>query len=208
MNFSIFTDAPHYKYDNRIIINQIKIIRHLSETNPRSKKIDKLKLKIFLTMKNLVIKNINNYIKYSQNSSVSDLCENSLEMESEAFLILDNCINNFKYKYDFYFYMNKALSRNFYRMFDKVKRMNDKDIIYKDYLKHLKKDSFSFNDFDIDIFNIGLDELEIIVLKSKLNDETKDMFVENHPKFPMSKYYSCVKKVKNILTTLKEQDEL
>lgn len=209
MSFSIFDNKiPFHKYDNRKVINKIKIIRLLNEKNPNSKKIEKLKFQIYLMMKNLIVKNINNYIKYTQNSSVSDMSNTSLEMEAEAYIIVDNCIKQFQYKYDFYFYLNKALSRNFYRMFDKDKRMLEKEIIYKQNLSFRSKDSFSFNDFDIDIFNLGLDDEEMIVLKSKLNDETKEMFVKNNPKFPMSRYYGCVKKIKNLLTSLKESDEL
>jgi hypothetical protein len=209
MSFSIFNnDIPYHKYNNRKVINKIKIIRMLLDKNPKSRKIEKLKFQIYLMMKNLIVKNINNYLKYSQNSSVADMANTSLEMEAEAYIIVDNCIKQFQYKYDFYFYLNKALSRNFYRMFDKDKRMNDKDIIYKSGLYHRSKDNFASNNFEIDIFNLGLDGDEMIVLRSKMNDETKDMFTKNNPKFPMSRYYTCIKKIKNLLTSLKENDEL
>jgi hypothetical protein len=208
MNLSIFNESAHRRYNNKEIINKIKVIRFLSENKPRSKKIDKMKLEIFFTMKNLVIKNINNYSKYTQNSKISELAYNSIEMENEAFIILDNCIRHFKYKYDFYFYFNKSLSRNFYRMFSKDLRQNDKDIVYKTDLFHRKKDEFLYCNIEIDIFNLGFDELDMIVLKSKMNDETKDVFMKNNPNFQMSKYYTCMKKIKKILTTLKENDEL
>ena len=209
MSFSIFdNNVASQKYNNKKVINIIKVIRFLNENKPESRKIEKLKFQIFLMMKNLIVKNINNYLKYTQNSSVTDLSHNSLEMESEAYIIVDNCIKQFQYKYDFYFYLNKALSRNFYRMFDKDKRMSEKDIIYKSSLLHRSKDNHAFNNFEIDIFNIGLDENEMIVLRSKVNDETKEVFMKNNPKFPMSKYYACSKKIKNLLTSLRENDEL
>lgn len=209
MSFSIFenmTNVP--KYNNQFIVNMIKVIRMLTEKKPNSKKIQKLKLEIFMMTKMIVIKNINNYIKYSTNSSISEQTNNPIEMESEAYLVFENCIKQFKYQYDFYFYFNKSLARTFYRTFDKEKRMNDKDLIYKSDLVHRHKTSFSVNDFEIDIFNIGLDELDIIVLRSKMADETKDMFFKNNPKFPSAKYYECSKKIKNLLTTLRDNDEL
>lgn len=209
MEFSIFeSQLKSEKYDNQKVINKIKIIRLLTKKRRNSKKVEKLKLQIFLMMKNIIIKNINNYIKYSSNSSVADYAHNSLEMESEAFLILDNCIKLFKYKYDFYFYYNKGLSRTFYRMFDKDKRMRDKDFIYKGNLFHKNKTSFALCNFEIDIFNLGLDSDETLVLKSKMIDETKEMFLKNNPSFAMSKYYVCIKKIKNLLISLKENDEL
>ncbi len=210
MNFSILenSDSVHIKYNNKKVINKIKIIRLLNEKKPNSTKIDNLKLEIFFMMKVLIMKNINNYLHYSRNSIIDHLTQETLEMESEAFLILDNCIRNFQYKYDFYFYFNKSLSRTFYRMFEKTKRDFERGMQFNEYHYHRNKNSHSFCNFEIDIFNIGLTDDEMIVLRSKMNDETKEIFISNNPKFPMSKYYIIIKKIKNLLTTLKENESL
>lgn len=205
--FSI-SSVPNQKYSNDKVIAKIKIIRLLESSNPNSAKIPKLKYQIFCMMKNLVVKNINNYLKYSRNSSVADLSFNSHEMESEAFLILDKCIEKFNIKYDFYFFYNKALSRNFYRMFDKTDRDNTKDIDFRQVNKRKLDNNFSKIELKVDLFNIGLGELEIIVLESKLAGETKEMFIYNNPDFPMSKYYDSLQNLKKILKTLQEDGEL
>lgn len=210
MTLSFFPDkdAPYPKYNNRKVVVMIKIMRYLEINNPYDPRIDEYRYKIFGMMRRLVEKNINNYIKFTTNSSVTDLCNNSLEMESEAFILFDNCLKHFTCKFDFYFYFNKSMSRTFYRMFDNIKRQQEKDIQYRSEKFHLNKDGYSNNDFKMSIFNLGLDEDEMIVLHSKLNDETKEMFCNNNPKFQMSKYYACTKKIKNLLTSLREQDEL
>jgi len=209
MEFSVFNDGNQpLKYSDKIIKNKIKVIRLLLKVNPRSRKIEKLKLQIFMMSKNIVIKNINNYIKYTRNSAVREISNNHIEMESEAFIVCVNCIDKFKLKYDFCFYFNKALSRNFFRMFEREKKMFEKDLVYKDLYYHSKKDDYLECELEIDIYNFGLTGEDMIVLRSKLNGETKDMFNENNPTFQMSHYYNCFKKIKTILITLKENDDI
>ena len=100
------------------------------------------------------------------------------------------------------------MSRTFYRMFEKAKRDFEKAAVFSSFHYHTNKTNHALCNIEIDIYNIGLTDDEQIVMRSKINDETKEVFIQNNPKFPMSKYYVIVKKIKAILITLKENESI
>lgn len=209
MDFSVFKEEEIVqKYDGTIIKNKIKVIRLLEKRDPRNRKIERLKLDIFRMSKNIVVKNINNYLKYTRNSIVCDICNGRLEMESEAYITFSNCIEKFNTKYDFYWYFNKALTRNFYRMFERQVQAYEKEIDYRQQNAYRRAIAANQVELEVDIYNFGFNEEDEIVLQSKLNGETKEMFTKNNPDFQISKYYNCLKKVKKVLTTLIENDDI
>ena len=164
---------------------------------------------VFFMMKKLIVKNIMNYLKIADNSPVTDNCMGKMEMQAEAYIILDKCISNFDIKAssDFYYYYNKSLARNFYRMFDREYRRNNKHSDYSTHAKIVKQSSTNHdNNYDVDfiISQLGLSEIEKRVVNSKLIRETKDNFLSNNPDINSTKYHNALKVVKKILINMKE----
>jgi hypothetical protein len=172
---------------------------------------DAAKVNLFKLMKRIIVKNVKNYASLSRNSAVTEQCFEEDEMYAEAFIVMMKCVENFQVskRNCFYFYFNKSLSRNFYRMFYKEVRKLE---VQKDY-ELFAMDTFVTNDFDYEslsltINNLGLDEFDKRVLESKLKYEKKDEFIVNNEDATVSKYYSSIRKIKEKLKKLIDNGEL
>lgn len=208
-NFSFFDKIKDKKiYTNNKIKGCIRIIKKLEKSTPYSKKIEKLKMDIFIQTRYIVIKNINNYIKYTTNSQVLYDSLDRLSLESEAFIVLDLCIKSYNFNYDFYFYYNKSLMRNFYKLHKKNLREYEDSIKFFTEYKYKKSNSSDDINLNVDFFNVDLDEWDKILIKSKLIGETREEFFNNNPKFPSSKYFGKLKKIKNLINFIKKEDGL
>lgn len=176
------------------------------------KEIADSKLELFNMMSKVVVKNINNYMNLAYNSPVTHECNDRDEMCGEAWIILDNCIDKFKAKpkWCFYFYYNKALGRNFYRMFFNTVQRLDKHRKYSSEAINtgVTKSRSGNHSLDLLIEQLNLTPQEEVVLRSKLNNEKKAVFLENNKDFSSGKYYATLKNVKEIILKLKENGEL
>jgi len=205
--------------EKRRIEYKIKLKQHQSELKRlnsqfyyRTNKCDKNKIILFKMMRNIIVKNILNYIKITENSPVTDQCNNRIEMEAEAYIVMDKCISNFNVnsKSDFYYYFNKSLARNFYRMFDREYRKKEKYDGYSSERKHLRKTEHDKGiNYDVDflISQMNLDELQIRLVKSKLAGQKKDDFLKENDDVTSSRYYSTLKSIKQIMLKMKENGE-
>ena len=170
------------------------------------------KIELFNMMSKVVVKNINNYTNLAYNSPVTEECNERDEMASEAWIILDNCIDKFqaKPKWCFYFYYNKALGRNFYRMFFNTVQRQDKHYKYSSEAINTSETKSRSGNHSLDLLieQLNLTEQEETVLRSKLNNEKKATFLKNNKDFSSGKYYATLKNVKEIILKLKDNGEL
>lgn len=196
---------------NRKLVNKLVLIIKKGDDSPVT---DKAKLELFKMMKKIVVKNVRNYLNLAYNSYVTEDCLEEDEMYSEAYIVLIKCIENYKVskKNCFYFYFNKSISRNFYRMFDKEIRKFDGLKGYKDVTKSTSKQQDIFRD---DIYSVefvseilDLDEFDKKVLKSKLAFEKKDDFIVNNEDATVSKYYVSMRKIKEQVSKLVEDGDI
>jgi len=219
--FTIFSKkTPETKYDNNLVISLLKKIKILQSKDANGKlkshrKLDSLKFEVYVMMKKIVIKNINNYMKYVNNSPVTEKCFDQDEMESEAYIVFENCIKNFDVnsKYDFYFYFNKAMSRNFYRMFDKEIRQKQVGDNYHSEKFYVNTQSQFINDesdkdLNILINSLNLSEDENLVLLSKLNYQSKNEFLKENKHISSVYYNNLLNKIKTIILNLQTNGEL
>lgn len=175
-------------------------------------KLQALKLELFNMMSKVIVKNINNYLNLAFNSPVKEQCYERDEMQAEAWLILDNCIDKFLLnpKYCFYFYYNKALGRNFYRMFTQTISVNNK---HKEYVgeKLYTSDTYKTDNsagMNILLDSLNLPEKERKVLDSKLKREKKSVFLTNNPDMSPGKYYGSLKNIKEVVTNFRDNGQL
>ena len=205
--YNIF-DYDDPKFNRKLASRYVLVIKR---GNGIGSSADAAKVNLFKLMKRIVVKNVKNYSSLSRNSAVTDQCFEEDEMYAEAFIVMMKCVENFQVskKNCFYFYFNKSLSRNFYRMFYKEVRKLE---VQKDY-EIFAIDTFATNDFDYEslsltISNLGLDEFDKKVLESKLKYEKKDEFIVNNEDATVSKYYSSIRKIKEKLKKLIDNGEL
>lgn len=204
--FQIF-DYDDPKFNRKLASKYVLVIKR----GGAGKTLDAAKVNLFKLMKRIIVKNVKNYASLSRNSSVTEQCFEEEEMYAEAFIVMMKCVENFQVskRNCFYFYFNKSLSRNFYRMFYKEVRKFE---VHKEY-EIFSIDTFAVNDFDYEslnltIHNLGLDEFDKKVLESKLRYEKKDEFIVNNEDATVSKYYSSIRKIKDKLKKLIDNGEL
>ena len=190
-----------YKYKRKFINACIMRIRY----GKRSERtIRGYKTYIFKAMKNIVNKNICNYINLLNGTPCRSIPEYE-EVLSECYIIFDKCLEKYKItKYNsFYFYFNKALSRNFYRLYQKELNMPSVELSDEMASVHpmLSIDG-SVETMELLLHNLGLNELEKKICRSKLKGEKGTEFLKKNKRISNKKYTDTLKKIKDLLTDL------
>lgn len=178
----------------------------LIEITEKNNKINELKWKVFFMMKKILVKNINNYQKLCRNSNLGSNFNDNDEIESECFIIFENCIYKFisdDGRNDFYFYFNKSLSRSLYKIFlNNIKDLdnigNASSFIEENIIEN-KLSSSEVESVDFYLSNFDLDENCLRVIHSKLVGERPKEFLENNFDFTQKLYDACLKKIKKEL---------
>jgi hypothetical protein len=207
MYFDIF-DKDDPKFDRKLASKYVLLIKR----GGNRMKTDQSKLNLYKLMKKIVIKNVKNYSNLARNSSVTERCHLESEMYGEAFIVMMKCVDNFNVnkKNCFYFYFNKSLSRNFYRMFDKeVRKYNshrDWKVSFKSSNDHFTREEIYSVNMVID--NLKLDSFDKKVLMSKMLYEKKDDFIVNNEGATVSKYYNSIRKIKEQLQKLMDNGDI
>lgn len=199
MTKNIFT--KEYKYKRKFINACIMRIRY----GKRSERtIRGYKTYIFKAMKNIVNKNICNYINLLNGTP----CRNKPEYEevlSDCYIIFNKCLDKYKItKHNsFYFYFNKALSRNFYRLYQKELNMPSVELSNEMANVHpTLSDESNIETMELLFHNLGLTKLEKKICRSKLNGEKGTEFLKKNKRISNKKYADTLKKIKDLLTDL------
>lgn len=199
MTKNIFT--KEYKYKRKFINACIMRIRY----GKRSERtIRGYKTYIFKAMKNIVNKNICNYINLLNGTP----CRNKPEYEevlSDCYIIFNKCLDKYKITKNnsFYFYFNKALSRNFYRLYQKELNMPSVELSNEMVNVHpTLSDESNIETMELLFHNLGLTKLEKKICRSKLNGEKGTEFLKKNKRISNKKYADTLKKIKDLLTDL------
>lgn len=199
------SDQEQIDYDKNKVNVLIIRIRKCSDEN----KLQRYKMELFLMMKKIIVKNIHNYLKLSNNSEVKEDSLNFFEIQSEAYLVLDKCIQNYDVnpKNDFYFYLNKSLSRNFYRMFNQSKVQKTRNDMVSDFIKFFGNHQKNGVDEDIEflIDQLGFNTLQKRILISKIYNISKSKFLAQNKDITSDSYNSIHEQIKIILNKIQQE---
>lgn len=196
----------HYKV--KLVNKWIAIIRY-SEDKKRSESYKNL---VFRMMKDIVKKNIANYLNLLTNTGVRNIPDRS-ELVAECYIVFDKCVDKFVIndKYNFYFYFNKSLSRGFYREYQKELRRNNKSVEISDSLESVNKgfqDHRHIESTELLLDCLGFNDLERKICISRISGEKTSEFLKDNPDITSGQYSRCLKKIKSILTESKEKGEI
>lgn len=149
---------------NQKIVNKAIIVIKFSGNDER---VRNYSLLLFKMMHNVVNKNITNYKNLILNSPIEHVPDFN-ELVSDCYIIMMNCVRGYKIskRNNFYFYYNKALSRRFFRDFQKELKHSNKNIITTD--DEVKNNSLYCvsNEFD---------ETELVLEKYRLTEFEKEL---------------------------------
>lgn len=192
-------------FDGDFVYDPVKVNQFLIIIKTSKKDLQKQKrysTQLFQMMKEIVNKNINNFISLLTNSGLfkrEDI--NRGDLISDCYCIFDKCLSNYKIsvKNNFYFYFNKSMSRSFFREYRKA--IKKKTIEAGNYI--VTSESFSIEDnhdmmqFLLD--NMKFSDIQKEIIKSKIiGQRLEDFFILN-PTISSVVYYENLKKIKRII---------
>lgn len=199
-----------YHYKSRLVNKWIAIIRG-AEKVENHKRARAFKNLVFKMMKDIVKKNICNYLNLLQNTERKDMPERD-ELIADCYIIFDKCLSKFKIGkgFNFYFYFNKSLSRNFFRDYQKELNRNKKVEI----TEALENVNSGFHDnkepdtTEVLMLNLGFSEIEMRICRSRVLGQKTSEFLEDNEDITPAQYSKGLKRVKEILIIYQEKGEI
>lgn len=156
---------------------------------------------VFKSMKDIVEKNIKNYLNLLNGSPCRDTPEYD-EIISECYIVFDKCIQKYKITKtnNFYFYFNKALSRYFFRCYQKELNFPQTELTEEISIvcPSLSEDS-NIDTIDMLLNNLGLNDFEKSICYSRLNGEKGTEFIRKNEQYNQKQYSEALNHIKEIL---------
>lgn len=197
-----------FYYDAEQVENYIGII----QTSTSSKRVCAYKNLVFMMMKDIVKKNISNFLNLLRGIDSPNIPERD-DLVTNCYITFDKCLEKYIVGrgYNFYFYFNKSLSRNFFREYQReMKRINASAEVTEaiSYVsKEMRVDAVhSSVEFVID--NSQFTPLEKKICHSKVSGLRASDFLKMNPEVTNSQYSRALKSVKNKLLLAKENNEI
>lgn len=197
-----------YHYKARFVNRCIAIIRF----SKNERRVQAYKNLVFKMMKDIVKKNICNYLNLLQNTERKDMLPERDELIADCYLIFDKCLDKYiiNKKYNFYFYFNKSLSRNFFRDYQKELQRNKKveitealTTVHQGFHDRSEPDTT-----ELLMSQLGFDELKQRICRSRMLGQKTSEFLEENPDITNGQYSRCLKRVKEVLLKSKEKGEI
>ena len=197
-----------FYYNAQLVEKFIMII----QTSTNEKRVRAFKSLVFKMMKDIVKKNMANYLNLLRNSGVQDL-PNRDDLLTDCFIIFDKCVERYLVGrgYNFYFYFNKSLSRNFYRDYQKEIKRNNSDKEITDVMT-IVNSSFHITEIhESEIFimsHLGFTDTEMMICKSKISGQKTSEFLRGHPDITSVQYSRALRNIKDKLLKAKENNDI
>lgn len=186
-----------YIYNPKIVNKYLLIIK----TSKEQPKKEKYQILLFQMMKEVVNKNINNFLSLLINSGCYKEDLKRQDLIADCYCIFDKCLTNYRVskKNNFYFYFNKSMSRSFFRDYQKQLRRSNKEVAnFK-----IFSDSASVNDnpemMSFLLENLKFTKIQKGIINSKLMGQRLEDYFELNPKITSIVYYENLKQIKEKL---------
>ena len=182
------------------------------QTSTNEKRVRAFKSLVFKMMKDIVKKNMANYLNLLRNSGVQDLPDKD-DLLADCFIIFDKCVERYLVGrgYNFYFYFNKSLSRNFYRDYQKEVKRNNSDKEITDVMTIVNSSFHVTEIHESEIFiisHLGFSDTEMMICKSKISGQKTSEFLRGHPDITSVQYSRALRNIKDKLLEAKENKDI
>lgn len=188
-----------YRYRSKLINRWIAIVRYSNN----DKRINSYKNLIFKMMKDVVKKNIANYMNLLRNTDVKCIpCRD--ELIAECYIVFDKCVQKYVLNstFNFYFYFNKSLSRNFFRCYQKELKRSNSSVEISEALESVNKSFHCFTDpnsVELLMDNLRFNDVEKRICRSKIAGQKISDFLAENKDVTNSVYCAAMKRIKEIL---------
>lgn len=166
------------------------------------------KMYVFKMMHNIIQKNICNYLNLLKNGTDLREIPDHDDILTDAYIMFDKCIQKYRVKKgnNFYYYLNKSLSRNFYREYKKIQKNRKIELTDAMEVVHPKL-HFKGQDYTYRILcdNLGFGELEKKIIESRMNGELITEFLKKNKDITNAQYSNCMKNIKQIISDAMEE---
>ena len=198
----------NYHYKSKFINKCIAIIR-FTKSEKRKKAYKNL---VFKMMKDIVKKNIANYLNLLSGLEVKDMLPSRDELLADCYIIFDKCLEKYKLGkgYNFYFYFNKSLSRNFFRDYQKTIQRN-KGVEITEALTVVNSnfhDNTLPDTTELLMIHLGISDLEIRICRSRMLGQKTSEFLNENPDVTNVQFSKSLKRIKDVLITFKNNGEI
>jgi hypothetical protein len=165
-----------------------------------------------MMMKDIVKKNISNFLNLLRGIDSPDIPERD-DLVTNCYITFDKCLEKYIVGrgYNFYFYFNKSLSRNFFREYQREMQRSNASAEVTEAMSYVSKEMrvdavHSSVDFVMD--NLQFTPLEKKICHSKMSGQRASDFLKMNPEVTNSQYSRALKSVKNKLLLAKENNEI
>lgn len=201
-----------FYYDNAKVEKFIEIIKSPGISSQRQAAFKNV---IFKMMKDVVKKNIRNYLNLLSNGTSLVELPTIDEVLADCYIIFDRCVEGYKVGcgYNFYFYFNKSLGRCFFRNWHKEMTRDNSSIEISNALEtvnihfHTREDSAS-NSMSMLLDCFDFSDVEIRIINSRIAGQKTGEFLKGNIDVTHGQYSQCLKRIRTLLQSFKEKGEL
>ena len=203
-----------FYYDNNRVERFIEIIKSPDSSPKRQQSFKNV---VFKMMKDVVKKNIRNYLNLLCNgtSIPAEEIPTTDELVADCYLIFDKCLTKYKLGcgYNFYFYFNKSMSRCFYRSWTKEMSRDNSHVEIGEALEtvnerfHTSSDSAS-NSISLFLSTFNFNTLEMRVIKSRLSGQKTSEFLKLNTDVTHNQYSVALKAIKERIQSFRDLGEI
>lgn len=185
---------------------------HIIQTSDSPRRQQAFKVLVFRMMGDIVKKNIANYLNLLHSIRFEEIPPRD-ELVVDCWMVFDKCVNKFIVNrgYNFYFYFNKSLSRNFFREYYKKQKLHATNVDITEVMTVVNK-SFrvgeSLGSVELLMENLCFTPLEQRVALSRVNGQRAVDFLRIHTEVTNSQYTRALRGVKEKLAQAKLNKEL
>lgn len=197
-----------FYYDAEQVEKYIDII----QTSDNSQRVCAYKNLVFMMMKDIVKKNISNFLNLLRGIDSPDIPERD-DLVTNCYITFDKCLEKYIVGrgYNFYFYFNKSLSRNFFREYQREMQRINASAEVTETLSYVSKEmrvDAVYSGVDFLMENLQFTPLEKKICHSKMSGQRASDFLKMNPEVSNSQYSRALKSVKNKLFLVKENNEI
>lgn len=203
-----------FYYDNARVERFIGIIKSPQSSSQRQRAFKNV---VFKMMKDVVKKNMRNYLNLLSNGTGIDKEEIPTEDEllADCYIIFDKCLTKYKLGcgYNFYFYFNKSMSRCFYRSYTKEMIRDNANVEIGEELETVNEhfhtsQEHAGNSMSLFLRNFNFSELELRVINSRLIDQKTSEFLDENPDITHNQYSQALKNIKERIQSFRDLGEI
>lgn len=201
-----------FKYNAQLVDKLICRI----QSNIKEERKNNIKYLVFKMMKNVVCKNILNYLNLLRGLNLRvEETPDSDDLISDCYVVYNHCVDKYLVRsgYNFYFYFNKALTRNFFRLYTRAKTKLNRELEIEDESVLYNRIEYSTSNGSLGSVELLMEllqfnDIEIRICRSRLSGQKNIDFLKENLDVTNSQYNSTLRVIKEKLIKYQQEGEL